>query len=166
MVFQLPGGRLADSIGSKWLLGGGILGTSLLTLLSPLAARISSTAFIICRVLEGVFEGVVIPATHSSIAKWFPPTERSTTSGIIYSGPFIGTVITMPISALLCDSNILGGWPSVFYLIGAVGVLWSALWFYLVYETPQLHPTISQAELRMLLTSQSYSGEKKVNKIN
>ena len=169
ILFQLPGGRLADSLGSKWLLGGGILLTSLLTVASPLAARLGgSAAFIACRVLEGVFEGVVIPSTHSMLAKWFPPTERSTASGVIYSGGFIGTVIALPLSALLCDTpsamfGLFGGWPPVFYLIGIAGVVWSVLWFYLVSETPQSHPTISQAELRMLLrTCQSAcrTGEK------
>lgn len=56
VIFQLPGGRMADLFGSKWLLCGGILGTSLLTIASPVAARVHYWLFIICRVLEGVFE--------------------------------------------------------------------------------------------------------------
>lgn len=56
VVLQLPGGQMADRLGGKWLLGGSILGTALLTLFSPLAARLHYGAFIACRALEGLFE--------------------------------------------------------------------------------------------------------------
>lgn len=56
VITQLPGGRLADLFGSKWLFGGGILATSLLTIASPLAARTHYILFIICRALQGVFQ--------------------------------------------------------------------------------------------------------------
>lgn len=56
VVTQFPGGRLADTFGSKWLFGGGILITSILTVLSPLVARYDYRLFMVCRVLEGAFE--------------------------------------------------------------------------------------------------------------
>lgn len=56
VISQLPGGRLADSFGSKWLLGFGIFMTSVLTIVSPLAANWSYKFFLVCRILEGVFE--------------------------------------------------------------------------------------------------------------
>lgn len=87
---------------------------------------------------------------HSMIAHWFPAAERSTAAGIIYSGMSIGTVLTMPIAALLCDSHLLGGWPSVFYLFGALGILWFAAWAYFIAETPADHGTISETELKLI----------------
>lgn len=78
-------------------------------------------------------------------------------------GSMIGTVLAMPISAYLCASTFLGGWPAVFYMFGLVGVLWSVFWFIFVSETPQTHPTISQQELRMILSSQNHSASKKVD---
>jgi MFS family permease len=38
------------------------------------------------------------------------------------------------------------GWPSVFYVTGAVGVLWSLCWFLFIFETPAKHPRISDEE--------------------
>ena len=38
------------------------------------------------------------------------------------------------------------GWPSVFYVTGIVGILWSISWFWLVYDSPAEHPRISIAE--------------------
>lgn len=34
------------------------------------------------------------------------------------TGAQLGTVFSMPISGILCKSNFLGGWPSVFYVFG------------------------------------------------
>lgn len=57
IITQVPGGRLAESWGSKKLLGFSILFTSLLTIVSPSVARMSPVAFMFCRALEGMFEG-------------------------------------------------------------------------------------------------------------
>lgn len=56
IVTQIPGGRLAELFGARSLLGGGILCTSILTLLTPVAARISDTMLILSRVLMGLGE--------------------------------------------------------------------------------------------------------------
>merc|ERR1719422_3050606 len=52
VVTQLPGGRLAEKYGGKRLYGGGILITSIFTLLTPLAATISLPLFVIVRAIK------------------------------------------------------------------------------------------------------------------
>merc|ERR1719367_1786483 len=132
VVTQLPGGRLAEKYGGKRLYGGGILITSIFTLLTPLAATISLPLFVIVRVIEGFGEGVTFPVMHALLAQWIPPNERSRMAGIVYSGAQAGTVLSLPISGLLCD---------------AFG------WSYLVYDSPQVHPRISSSERRYILDS-------------
>lgn len=56
IVMQIPGGWLAERYGGKWPLGLGILCTSLLTLITPLAARYHIYALMAVRVLEGLGE--------------------------------------------------------------------------------------------------------------
>jgi ACS family sodium-dependent inorganic phosphate cotransporter-like MFS transporter 5 len=56
VVTQIPGGRLAEIFGGKWIFGIGILITSIFTLLTPLAANWSFYALIVVRVLEGKIE--------------------------------------------------------------------------------------------------------------
>ncbi|KAA0202884.1 hypothetical protein HAZT_HAZT002356 [Hyalella azteca] len=50
----------------------------------------------------------------------------------------------------MCNSSFLGGWPSVFYVFGSLGVVWSVFWFPLVYDNPAQHPRISKHELEYL----------------
>ncbi|MEQ2169954.1 hypothetical protein GOODEAATRI_030278, partial [Goodea atripinnis] len=56
ILTQIPGGYLAGRFGAKWLMGFGILGTVLFTLLTPLAADLGASYFIAVRVLEGIGE--------------------------------------------------------------------------------------------------------------
>ena len=53
VVTQIPGGRMAEVFGGKWIFGIGILITSVFTLLTPLAANYSFIALIVVRVIEG-----------------------------------------------------------------------------------------------------------------
>ncbi|CAH3194301.1 unnamed protein product [Porites evermanni] len=52
----------------------------------------------------------------------------------------------MPLAGVLCASDILGGWPSVFYVFGGVGILWSFIWMMFTYNRPANHPRISIKE--------------------
>jgi len=128
------------------LFGGGILVTAGLTLLTPVAARWSVYTLIGLRVLEGVGEGVTFPSMHALLSCWIPPMERTRAVMFVHSGTYLGTVIGMLLSGVLCDHGFAGGWPSVFYVFGAAGCLWSFAWFLLCHNSPSTHPRISVAE--------------------
>ena len=53
---QIPGGYLAGRFGARYVFGIGILMTSVLTLLTPIAAELHFGALIALRILEGMFE--------------------------------------------------------------------------------------------------------------
>uniref|UniRef100_H2ZGX8 Sialin n=1 Tax=Ciona savignyi TaxID=51511 RepID=H2ZGX8_CIOSA len=150
ILTQLPGGYLASRFGGKWLFGGGVLCTSVLTLLTPVAARTSFALLIVVRVLEGIGEGVTFPAMHAMWGSWAPPVDRSRLVSVTYAGSQFGTVVAQPISGILCASTFLGGWPSVFYVFGSLGVLWCIVWFIFAHSTPDKHPRISPAELHFI----------------
>lgn len=99
---------------------------------------------------------------HSMLAKWIPLHERSRMSTFMYSGTHIGTVITMPVAALLCDTSLLGGWPSVFYLFGLFGLIWSTIWFIIIHENPESHPSITNEELQLILARRNNDSMEKV----
>lgn len=45
------------------------------------------------------------------------------------------------------------GWESVFYVQGAMTLVWCVLWFILVTDSPRQHTTISAAEKEYILSS-------------
>lgn len=59
----------------------------------------------------------------------------------------LGAAITMPICGYLIASL---GWESVFYVTGAIGIIWSVAWFLLVFDSPSQHPRISHEERRYI----------------
>ncbi|XP_029818706.1 sialin isoform X3 [Manacus vitellinus] len=150
IITQIPGGYLASRIGGKLLLGFGIFGTSIFTLLTPLAANLGVGYLIAVRALEGLGEGVTFPAMHSMWSSWAPPLERSKLLSISYAGAQLGTVVSLPLSGLICYYM---NWVYVFYIFGALGVLWWFFWMCLVSDTPETHRSISHAEREYILSS-------------
>lgn len=150
ILTQIPGGFLGDLMGAKWLFGSGVLCTAIFTLLTPVAARAGLPWLIVVRVIAGIGEGVTFPAMNAMWANWAPPVERSRLLTFTYAGSHFGTVLALPISGVLCHSDFLGGWPSVFYVFGVCGVVWFILWIALVHDKPEKHPRISPEELQFL----------------
>jgi len=144
---QIPGGWLADRYGGKSLVGGTVLLSSFITLMSPVAARVHLGVFLLLRILLGLVAGFLFPAIHTLIARWSAPKNRSLVVSTIYLGVGAGIVVAMTLSGMLCDQRrFAGGWPSVFYAFGAFGCLWSAVWSLLVHDSPSTHPRMSSAE--------------------
>jgi len=144
------GGWVADRVGGKWFFGSGILVCAALTMLTPAAAYLHIVALIALRILEGMSEGVMLPATHALLSRWTPATQTTRGVTIVFSGQECGIVVGMLISGVLCDHGFAGGWPSVFYVFGTVGGVWSFAWFLLCSDSPSTHPRISTAEREYL----------------
>lgn len=146
VLTQIPGGRMAEMLGGKYIYGIGVLITAIFTLLTPIAAYNSFPALVVVRILEGMGEGVTFPAMHAMLARWVPPLERSKFAAFVYAGANFGTVVSLPLSGWLCSLDFMGGWPLAFYIFGVLGLVWFAFWMWLVYDTPHSHPRISREE--------------------
>ncbi|PNF28216.1 Sialin [Cryptotermes secundus] len=149
VMTELPGGRLAEIIGGHRVFGYSMLSASVLTLLTPVAARLDYTAVVVLRVLLGLMLGATWPAIHPMTARWIPPTERSKFMSNMMASS-LGAAITMPVCGFLIASL---GWESVFYVTGVVGLVWSIAWFFLVFDSPAQHPRISEEERRYIESS-------------
>jgi ACS family hexuronate transporter-like MFS transporter len=79
------------------------------------------------RFLLGAGEAGNWPAAAKLVSEWFPAKERALASGIFNSGASIGAVISTPIIAWLV---LWRGWQSAFILIGVLGLLWLAGWWF------------------------------------
>ena len=65
ILTNLVGGRLAELVGGRLVMGVGVFGTAFFTVLSPLFAKWSTTAFVVLRVLEGMCEVRIQPPLFS-----------------------------------------------------------------------------------------------------
>lgn len=55
----------------------------------------------------------------------------------------MGASVTYPVCGLIIDAM---GWEAVFYISGALGVLWWLAWVFLVFDSPDEHPRIAPSE--------------------
>ncbi|KAK3095969.1 hypothetical protein FSP39_021470, partial [Pinctada imbricata] len=150
---QIAGGWLSTRFGGKRVFGWFMFVCALATIFTPLAARAHVYFLITLRFLAGFCQGVVWPAQQSLWASWAPPLESSRLGGFGYAGSQIGNVITFPLAALLCKYGFDGGWSSIFYIFGGIGILWFIAWMILVYDSPNQHPRISEAERDYIVQS-------------
>lgn len=146
VLTQIPGGRLAETLGGKLVYGIGVFITAVFTLLTPIAARKSLPALVLVRIFEGIGEGVTFPSMYAMFAKWVPTNERSRFNAFVYNGANLGTIISIPLTGYLCSLDFLGGWPLSFYIFGFLGIFWCIFWWLYVFDTPQTHPRISPEE--------------------
>jgi len=146
---QIPGGWLSDRWGTKGILGGAVAWWSLVTMLTPFAT-ITSTMLAV-RVALGLGEGMSPPCLYTTMARWFPASERSRVGAVLASGMYIGLAIAFPTAVWILTHL---GWPWVFYLFGALGLVWSMIWYLLVTSNPEDHPRMSQGELEYILEGQ------------
>ncbi|XP_064087532.1 putative inorganic phosphate cotransporter isoform X2 [Macrobrachium nipponense] len=147
MVGNLLGGLVCQVLGGRVMLGISTLSSSILSLLSPVCARTSTALFVGLRIVSGILQGPTFPAVCSLMAAWIPPKDKASFTSIVFVGDHFGIVISMALGGLMSGSDFLGGWPSVFYVFGIVGLLWSLAWFVLIRDQPEDHPWISSKEL-------------------
>lgn len=145
-LFQAPGGWLADRLGARRILMLGViwwgLFTAAVTLLTPKVAGLL-TILIALRLLLGMGEAVVYPATNCVVAAWIPSSERGVANGIIFAGVGFGAGVTPPIISWLLTHY---GWRSSFWASAGLGLIAGAIWYAIARDRPGAHPWVSTEE--------------------
>ncbi|PAV56648.1 hypothetical protein WR25_08075 isoform A [Diploscapter pachys] len=147
ILTQIPGGYLAHHYGGRTIFMLGVLGTAVFTLLTPPLAKIGYPMLVIARLAEGFCEGVTYPAMHAMWSHWAPALEKTKLATFAFSGSYFGTVISMPLSAVIGQHL---GWPSIFYFFGLLALLWCFIWLKKVTDYPSQDPQITTEELTLL----------------
>lgn len=144
---QMPGGWVADRFGGKRVLAAGVALWSIATFLTPLASSLSFGVLLLMRALLGAGEAVNFPAVHSIAARWTIASERARAISLHFSGVAFGTVIALLFSPALV---IWLGWESVFYISGALGIVWLILWQFKAADEPEHCPGVSAYEMDLI----------------
>jgi MFS transporter, ACS family, glucarate transporter len=149
VIGQLPGGWLLDRFGSKSVYFVSIFLWSLFTFLQGVIGSLGASvttatvALFSLRLLVGFGEAPSFPANGRIVAAWFPTNERGTASAVFNSAQYFATVLFAPLMAWITQTY---GWPYVFYVMGALGIIVSFLWLKVIH-TPRAHPQLRAAEL-------------------
>jgi MFS family permease len=70
-----------------------------------------------------------------------------------FAGAQFGTVISYPLSGLLAEYGFADGWPSIFYVFGVIGAVWSVAFLFMVAEDPDSSTSIAEDERKFITTS-------------
>lgn len=150
LVLQIPGGAILGRFGGKKVLGIAVTISSFIHLLLPEIARFNEDFFFAGRVSQGLALGVALPTNLYIWGKWAPLKEKASLVSFSVAGLSAGMLTAYPISGLLCRYGFAGGWPSVFYVFGGLGMLWVFTWLMLVTNDPLSHPSIRTEELAVM----------------
>ncbi len=142
-------GRLLDRIGTRRGLTITVAWYSLVSLLTSLSRGFFS--FALFRFLLGAGESANWPAATKAVSEWFPKKERALATALFDSGSSIGGAIA---PFLIYPIYFRWGWRPAFMIPGLLGFLWLIAWRWL-YETPEKHSRISEAELQYIIADKS-----------
>src|SRR3974377_172704 len=141
-MFQVPGGWMGDRFGPRKVLTVIVGYWSVMTALTAHAG--SAISFIVIRFLFGIGEAGAFPGATRAMQLWYPRSERGFVQGITHSASRLGAAIAPPLVVLII-TNL--GWRSVFYICGAVGLVWAVWWFISYRNLPEEHGMVNRAEL-------------------
>ncbi|KAL7673012.1 hypothetical protein ACOME3_007886 [Neoechinorhynchus agilis] len=157
LLTQAIGGVLAFKLGPQRVLIISVTGSSLCTLATPFAANISPVLMFLVRFFLGFLASVNWPALLHLLSEWAPAQERSQLIAISNSGAQLGTIVALPLSAVLCEQSFLDGWPLVFYVSGIFGIMWTIAWALLARSRPEDHHFIPKRELEYICQNKPIS---------
>ena len=147
-AFEIPTGWLGDRFGGKRILIRVVLWWSFFTIMTGFS---SSFMMLLCvRFLFGMGEAGAYPNTSIVLSKWFPVLERGRAQATIWGASRLGAALT-PFLVLPIQQKY--NWQTSFYVLGAVGVVWTLFWIFWHQEEPTSCKSISKEELEHILAT-------------
>ena len=143
-LMYIGGGKIIDRLGPRMGLALMVVWWSVANMMHGMVAGVAG--LFVARFLLGIGEGGGFPGAAKAVAEWFPPRERSTAFGLFNTGSAIGAMIAPPLIALIVLSM---SWRWVFFITGAVGIVWAVIWFF-IYRDPSRSRLVTRKEKEMI----------------
>jgi MFS family permease len=131
-LFEIPTGTMGDRIGPRRVLTRIVLWWSAFTALT--GTMTSYYPLLITRFLFGAGEAGAFPNSSIVVARWFPRGQRATMSGVNLMASQVGGAIA---PLLVLPIQMRYGWRMSFYVFGAAGVVWAAVWYWWFRDSPE-----------------------------
>ncbi|MDQ6699616.1 MAG: MFS transporter [Acidobacteriota bacterium] len=126
-LLQIPAGWVVDRYGVKWPYAIGFLFWTIVSCLTGFVHTVGQ--LVAMRLLLGLGESIVSPASLRWIRFHCPERERGLAIGIYFAGNKIGAAIGVPVTALLITAF---DWRLMFPIVGLGGLIWLIGWLALV----------------------------------
>ena len=140
-ALQIPGGIFLDRFGTRVTYFIAVTCWSAFTAVMGVVR--SFTALIATRVGVGIFEAPCFPANSRILATWFPQQERARANGVYSFGQYVGLgFLSVPLFWVTQHY----GWRTLFFMVGAFGVVFGMLWWAL-FRTPAESTGANAAEI-------------------
>ncbi len=151
-------GFLADRFRIYWLYPCVLAGWSVMGMISGWTS--DYTQLLVCRTLLGFFEAGHWPCALKTTFAVLNEKDRTMGNSVLQSGASIGAIITPQVMKLLMTEE-LGSWRSAFVVVGAFGLLWVAVWLWMMRgsgldETPRQAASSPRQPLGEILVSRSF----------
>ena len=147
----MPFGRLAEKYGGRFLITTCLLGSGIINLITPFITEYW-IVLLISRFALGIVQAGIFPAAYEIQCRWMPLKDRSLAFALLEAGGFCGSIVTYFAAGFLCKSL---GWPSVFYSSGTIALVYSIIFTLFTRNTPDVHPFVTQKELRVIHSNES-----------
>ena len=141
-LMQIPMGALGDKRGHRVTLALIVLWWSAFTAFTGMAGGFVS--LLVIRFMFGIGEAGSSPCSTGVISRWFPKDKVGRAQGFVWAASRMGGALT-PFIVIPVIAGM--GWRAAFYILGAVGVLWAAVWFLFYRNNPAQMRGISAQEL-------------------
>lgn len=166
-AFEVPSGWLGDRFGPKRTLIRIVLAWSLFTvatgLIFPemLGLTPAFVLLLIVRFLFGAGEAGAYPNIARAFHNWFPYGERASAKGAVWmAGRFAGGITAFIVLALMYETVVSGKtivhWRHIFWIFGALGVIWCLFFWWFFRDRPQDHPLVNQAEVNLITAGEDH----------
>jgi ACS family glucarate transporter-like MFS transporter len=145
-LLQTPSGVLADRFGPRRVLAGVVVFWSVFTGLTGLVWQYWT--LLVVRFCFGAGEAGAFPGCARAVYAWLPVSERGLAQGVNFSGGRLGAAFAMPGVAWMIERL---GWRTSFLVLGAVGFVWAAAWYWWFRDDPAEHAGLSPGEREHIL---------------
>jgi MFS transporter, ACS family, D-galactonate transporter len=126
-VFQVPMGWVADRYGVKWPYA---ISFALWCVATAMMGAVTAlTGLVVMRLVIGVAEAIVIPASYRWIRNNFDESQNGLAVGILAMGNKFGPALGAPVGAWFIVNY---SWKVMFVATGLFGLLWLIPWLTMV----------------------------------
>lgn len=141
-IFEVPFGALGDQKGQRTILPRIVAWWSSFNLLTSWCRNFWQLCA--ARFFFGLGAAGAYPNCAGAIARWFPPSERARSQGVVWAASRLGGALA---PLLIVPLQMVVGWRPVFLLLGMVGFTWAILFRFWYRDRPEDVRGISPAEV-------------------